>query len=341
MPSHVSRRQYAKSIGAGALLATVAGCLGDDNGTTDEADIQIATPFGPQHTQSQLASRFLDNLEDDSDERFTGELLAASIGGEEDQIEAVAGGSIEMQGTSMASLTEAHADEYGFLEAPFVVESWEHLLNLMDEYVYADGELNDTLSDEANQRIIGESFRGLRGTTSNFPVREPADVQGIDIRLPEFETWVNTWEEIGANATPVSFDELYSALETGVVEASEGPIQQFMDTSLYEVQTHFSETDHLLQSFQWLVNEEFWNSLSEEDQELFVGAVDEAADWANQQTEDEVEELLDTAQDEHGTEIVFADEVDQDAFFDAGAPSVEAFFNETWGPSLEDVRDLA
>lgn len=343
MARPVKRREYLKGIGAGAVTATFAGCIGNlggGGGTVEEDEIQIATPFGPEHTQSKLASRFLENLDEETDGRFTGDLQAGSIGGEEDQIEAVAAGQVEMQGTSMASLTDAHAVEYGFLEAPFVVESWDHMLNLMDEYVY-DGPVNETLTSDANQRIIGESFRGLRGTTSNHAVREPADIEGVDMRLPEFETWVNTWEEIGANATPVSFDELYSALETGVVDASEGPIQQFMDTSLYEVQTHFSETDHLLQSFQWLINEDYWNRLTDDDKELFETAVADAAEWANEQTRSEVDELLQTAEEEHGTTIIRADEVDQDAFFEAGAPQVDEFFQNRWEPSLEEVQELA
>ncbi|WP_418286427.1 TRAP transporter substrate-binding protein [Halorubrum sp. DTA46] len=359
MVSPTSRRSYVKTIGAGSAVGItgLAGCLGgddnggDDNGGDDNGgdgngggesrDLTIATPFNPQHTQTRLASRFADNVESETDGRITFDVLAASVGGEEDQIEAVASGTVDMHGTSISSVAAAYGPEYGFLEAPFVAQGWEHFQAMQDEFTYSDGGFNSQIISQGNQRQLSESFRGLRGTTSNMVVQHPDDVQGVKMRLPQFETWVRTWEEIGVDATPVSFDELYSALETGVVEASEGPIQQFMDTSLYEVQTHFSETQHLLQGLGWLINEDIWQDLSGGDQDVIQESLQEAIDWANETTRDEVDDLLQQAEEEHGTVITRAEEVDLQAFVDAGTPQLERFFDERWEPSFQDVQDLA
>ncbi|MFC7156899.1 TRAP transporter substrate-binding protein [Halomarina halobia] len=339
------------------VLTGLAGCLGGNDGNDgnggggsgggggggggESRSLSIATPFNPEHTQTKLASRFADNVDSATDGRITFDVLAASVGGEEDQIEAVASGTVDMHGTSISSVAAAYGPEYGFLEAPFVAQNWDHFVAMQEEYTYADGGFNEKIINQGNQRQLSESFRGLRGTTSNKVVKHPDDVQGLDMRLPQFETWVKTWQEIGVNATPVAFDELYSALETGVVEASEGPIQQFMDTSLYEVQTHFSETQHLLQGLSWLINEALWQDLSSDDQQMIQESLDEAIEWANEETRSEVDVLLKKAEEEHGTTITRAEDVDQEAFVEAGRPQLERFFENRWDPSFEEVMGLA
>jgi TRAP-type C4-dicarboxylate transport system substrate-binding protein len=358
MPQETDRRNYIKTIAVGSTvgLTGLAGCSGGEGGGSNGTDtdsgssssgsgesrsLSIATPFNPEHTQTKLASRFADSVKSKTDGRITVEILAASVGGEEDQIAATASGTVDMHGTSVSSVAAAYGPEYGFLEAPFVAQNFDHFRAMQEKYVYGDNGFNSQIIEEGNQRQLSTSFRGLRGTTSNKVVQEPGDVQGVDMRLPEFPTWVRTWEEIGVNATPVAFDELYSALETGVVNASEGPIQQFMDTSLYEVQTHFSETQHLLQGLSWLVNEDVWQSLSQDDKDIIQESLDEAISWANETTRNEVGTLLKKAENEFDTVITRAEDVNQQAFVESGTAQLERFFEDRWKPSFEDVQDLA
>ncbi|NUB93675.1 TRAP transporter substrate-binding protein [Haloterrigena sp. SYSU A121-1] len=332
------RRPLLKAIGGTAALgiSTLAGCIGD--GTSGDT-FQIAATFGQDHPQVQLLERWGENLSNETDGSLSLEYV--SLGGEEDHISATSSGSIAGHGVAMTALTQSYGTEYGFLEAPFVAENWEHFQALMDEYVYGDGGFNDQLIEDANQRILGSAFRGLRGTTANKEVSAPSDIEGVKMRLPEFETWVNSWEEIGAEATPVPYDELYQALQTGVVASSEGPIAQFVDSSLYEVQTHFSQTDHLLQTQNWVINEDRWQGLDESEQEAMQTALDEAIEWGNEETRSEADDLLQMVQDDHDVTVVSSDDVDQDAFRSAAEPQLEEFFSDRWEPSLEDVQSLA
>ncbi|QRV17670.1 TRAP transporter substrate-binding protein [Haloterrigena salifodinae] len=332
------RRPLLKAIGGTAALgiSTLAGCIGD--GTSGD-NFKIAATFGQDHSQVQLLERWGENLSNETDGSLSIEYV--SLGGEEDHISATSSGSIAGHGVAMTALTQSYGTEYGFLEAPFVAEDWEHFQALMDEYVYGDGGFNDQLIEDANQRILGSAFRGLRGTTANKEVSEPSDIEGVKMRLPEFETWVNSWEEIGAEATPVPYDELYQALQTGVVSSSEGPIAQFVDSSLYEVQTHFSQTDHLLQTQNWVINEDRWQGLDESEQEAMQTALDEAIEWGNEETRSQADELLQMVQDEHDVTVVSSDDVNQDAFRSAAEPQLEEFFSDRWKPSLEDVQSLA
>ncbi|WP_222914452.1 TRAP transporter substrate-binding protein [Natrinema sp. SYSU A 869] len=332
------RRPLLKTIGGTAALgiSTLAGCIG---GGTSGNSFQIAATFSQDHPQVKLLERWGESLSNETDGSLSLEYV--SLGGEEDHISATSSGSIAGHGVAMTALTQSYGTEYGFLEAPFIAEDWEHFQALMDEYVYGDDGFNDKLIADANQRILGSAFRGFRGTTANKEVSAPSDIEGVKMRLPEFETWVNSWEEIGAEATPVPYDELYQALQTGVVDASEGPIVQFMDSSLYEVQTHFSQTDHLLQTQNWVINEDRWQGLDESEQEAMQTALDEAIEWGNEETRTRADELLQMVQDEHDVTVIPGSDVDQDAFRSAAEPQLEEFFSDRWKPSLEDVQSLA
>lgn len=334
--SSVNRRAYLTA--AAGTVAGFAGCLG---GSTDGdgQELSVAMTFNSEHTQSELVSRFGDDLSERTDGRLTVDPhFGGAIGGEEEQMESTAAGSIDMHGAAMGALTQFYGSEYGFLEAPFVAEDWDHYLAMADEYVFGEGGFNDQMIEQGNQRILQGALRGMRGFTSNFPVHHPDDVQDVTLRLAQFDMLIEIWNGVGADATPVSFDELYSALETGVVEASEGPIQQYLDASLQEVQSHFSTTNHLLQTNQYVINEDVWQGLSDEDQTAVEESLSKAVEWANQQTRDETDELLEMVQEEHDTTVIT--DVDREAFRDAAEPTLRDLFEEQWTAGYEEVKSL-
>ena len=348
------RRSVLKAVGGLATIGigSLAGCSGSSVSGTQGSDtnqtggggsadktLRIAATFGQGHPQVKLLKRWGKNLSKRTNGRLG--LKYVSLGGEEDHISATSSGSIAGHGVAMTALTQSYGTEYGFLEAPFVAEDWKHFQALADEYVYGDNGFNSQLVKKANQRILGSAFRGQRGTTANKAVSAPGDVKGVKMRLPEFETWVKSWERIGAKATPVPYDELYQALQTGVVSASEGPIAQFVDASLYEVQTHFSRTNHLLQTQNWAINEDTWQSFDASTQEAMQKSLDEAIQWGNELTRKRSEELLKMVQEKHDVTVVSTSDVDQDAFRATARPQLQQFFKSRWKPTLKEVEALS
>lgn len=346
------RRSILKAVSGvtTAGIAGLAGCMGsaDSNGertgggggaASADRTLMIAATFGEGHPQVALLKRWGENLLERTDGELTLEYV--SIGGEADHMSATSAGSIAGHGTSMTALTQAYGTEYGFLEAPLVVKDWPHFQRLADEYVYADGGFNAELIEKANQRILGSAFRGFRGTTANRAVNVPQDITGVKMRLPEFKAWVRVWSEIGAQVTPVPYDDLYQALQTGVVSASESPIAQFVDASLYEVQSHFSQTDHLLQTQNWVINEEIWQDLDRDTQQAMQSSLKEAIKWTNETTRKRAEELFAMVQEDYGVTVVSSDDVNKAAFRTAAQPQLEKFFRDRWKPTFEEVQSLA
>lgn len=367
----VSRRNVLKTSGALLTIGTagLAGCSGNgdgdggdgtssdggssgdggstgDSGSTstdsggEELEITFATTQPPENISVQTAQEyFIDVLEEESDGRISVNLEASTLGGTEDNLAALESGTVDILHESPTALSQRFASEYSFAGDPFVIEDMEHYRAVNEEFLKPDDGLNGILKE--NGIRLGDAFYvGNRCFTSNSPVTSPEDVQGLKLRLPQYETWTSVWDEIGADVTPVAYDELYSALQTGVVDASEGPISQFLSVSLNEVQSHFSVTNHLLDTKHFLYNDEFMQGLSSEDRELITSTASDAVESMTSDIKAQEEELYQEAKD-RGTTVVPAEDVDRSAFVEAGQPALEALSESNWAVNINDVQDLA
>ena len=362
-----SRRSVLKSgglaLGVGMGLAGCMGGNGDGSGDSsgdsggdsnsdsggattssgsdaEEFELTFATTQPPENISVQTAQEyFVDVLEEETDGRITVDLQAATLGGTEDNLDALEAGTVDILHESPTALSQRFASEYSFAGDPFVIEDMEHYRAVNQEFLMPEDGLNGILLE--NGIRLGPAFYvGNRCFTSNTPVTSPEDVQGLKLRLPQYETWTAVWDEIGADVTPVAYDELYSALQTGVVDASEGPISQFLSVSLYEVQSHFSVTNHLLDTKHFLYNDEFFQGLSDEDRELITSIAESAVQSMTEDIKSEEESLYDQAREE-GTTVVTAEEVDRDAFVEAGQPALEELSESNWAVNIADIQDLA
>lgn len=353
----VSRRTVLKKGSIGLSLGTVglAGCMGEDDGNGDgnesgngdgsgsngeNVEITFATTQPTENISVQAAQEhFIDVIEEESDGRISISLEAATLGGTEDNLDALTGGTVDILHESPTALSQRFSSEYSFAGDPFVIEDMEHYRAVNEEYLMPEDGLNGILME--NGIRLGDAFYvGNRCVTSNFEVTSPEDMQGVSLRLPQYETWTTVWDEIGVEVTPVAYDELYSALEQGVVEASEGPISQFLAVSLNEVQSHFSVTNHLLDTKHFLYNEDFFQGLNSEDRDLITSTASDAVEAMTEDIQEEEQNLYDQAEDE-GTTVVPAEDVDRDAFVDAGMPALEELSESTWAVDINDVLDLA
>lgn len=239
---------------------------------------------------------------------------------------------------SIATIANAYGPEYGFVATPFIPQDWEHHVKMWETYIEPMEEFNGQLVENGNQRAIGTGINGIRHVTSNEPIRTPEDIEGVAMRVPQITTWTNVWNAIGADATPVAFDELYQSLETGVVQASEGPISQVFDASLHEVQTHFSLTGHIPTDTTVTIHEDTWQSFSNEDKELVQTTLDEALEWVNETKRSNEADLMQRAEEEEGMTII--EDVDRQAFVEGGQSALESM-SEDWIVGYQEAIDLA
>ncbi len=278
-------------------------------------DISIALHVEPGHEMFQVGERLRDLLVERSDGRFSVTLLGTEVGGERDHLEGASIGeyTIALGGSMPMSL---YAPTHAAADLPFVYSSTEEARRVYEDETGA--QIQELLEANGNLRLVGLSVRNPRNLTSKVPVSSPADVQGVRLRLPEIAPWVAIWSEIGALPSPIAWPEVYTSLQTGVIEMQENPVDFIYTGRLYEVQDYVNRTQHVYSFFHWLMNADFYTELSDEDRALVQDAVDEAIAFGDDLVRNGEEAAWQALQD-NGMEVV---ETDVAAFREAAIPAI-------------------
>lgn len=125
----------------------------------------------------------------------------------------------------------------------------------------------------------GVYFRGNRQLTTNRNVKVPADLKGMKIRLPENPDWIVVWKAFGTLPTPIPSPEIFSSLQTGVVEAQENPVSSNYNRKLWEVQKYTVLTNHIVDIQSYLLSKKFLDKQSKKHQKLLIKAAVDTMKW--------------------------------------------------------------
>ena len=128
--------------------------------------------------------------------------------------------------------------------------------------------LGEQIIEGSGARIITPWYFGMRQFTSNTPLNTPEDFQGLRMRFPDTPQYLQNAEALGASPTSVAFEEVYISLQQGVVDGQENPIPTIESLNLPEVQSHLNLTGHMTGIHMIVVNEETFQSLTPEQQEV-------------------------------------------------------------------------
>ncbi len=289
-----------------------------------EVTIRLGSAFEPTHILCQAAQKFKELVEERSNGAIEVQLfLGGVMGSEEECTEAVSIGALEMQvGGGLPIKT--FAPQYYFFDSPYVMRDWNHF-----QRVWASplGEkAREEVIKNGNIMYLGIVYRGLRHLTANKPVYTPDDLKGIKLRLPQLPTWVKVWEAIGASTVPIALTELFTALQTGVADASEGDVTQILSFRLYEVQKYLMLTGHLVQTGGLTINKPFFDKLKKEYRDIILQAGKEATEWASNIIVAKEEELIKELEAK-GMQLI---QPDVNAFREKGKPAVEGLFKTEW-----------
>jgi TRAP-type transport system periplasmic protein len=319
-----------------ALLATAV-CVGVTTTAATGASAQTVVEVGHTTTLDSHygmgMTRFGEVLEELSGGQFSLEQHPASaLGGERELIEAVQIGTLDMVITSSGPLPN-FVPETQVLDLPFLFRDYDHARGVLD------GEIGQELLakiDESGMKALAWTENGFRHiTNSRRPVRTPQDLAGLKIRTMENPIHLRAFEALGAAPTPMSFAELFTALQQGVVDAQENPIVVISVSRFSEVQDHLTLSGHLYSPAIILMSQSLWDGLSEEEQGWF----EEAARASVEVTRARVTELEETGVDalrEAGMEVVT--EIDRAAFEQAVQPAYDAYTQQYGDELIERIR---
>ncbi|MBE9638639.1 TRAP transporter substrate-binding protein [Salipiger mangrovisoli] len=153
--------------------------------------------------------------------------------------------------------------------------------------------LKAALEEKGNAKFLGTYYQGARWTTANRPFRTLDDLKGLKIRMPEIPLWIKIWSGMGATTTPMPSPEVFSGLQTGVIDAQENMLSNILGRRLYEVQSHLIATEHQHSYITIMANLDFWNGLDAEAQAKLQAAIDKATAAGSQSAFEENQSLID------------------------------------------------
>ena len=296
----------------------------------DSYEMVIALHTNEGTVESEAVYHFADSVMEKSGGRlkvsvFTG----ATLGTEEENLEQI--GTNEIQGSIFGDvMTSQLASDLDPTVTPFLFSNVEDVLAVWGGEV---GEkINEACIKNGNLRVLGIGRRGARYLLANDPITTPEGVKGLKLRLPSIANWVTIWKEVGALPTPIAFSEVYTSLQTGVVDAFESTAELTYTGSYFEVVKYAIDTHHLYGLFHLAVCESWLQSLPEDLRELVISEGAEWCKWGDEQMAMYESNMVQNLKDS-GMEIITPD---AEAFKAAAMPAIEKIV-ETWQPGVWDA----
>ena len=202
-----------------------------------------------------------------------------SLGGEVVVASSLQGGTVEMSMMGPGLLTGMDK-EFGVFDTPFLFDNFKEVDTALD------GRVGKKLLDKLPAKgLVGLAYwdHGFRiVTNSKKPIAKLEDVQGLKIRVQQIPVFIDSFNALGANAVPMPFPELYSALETKTVDGQENPFVSVEVTKFYEVQKYASTTRHAYSPLLVLVSKKFWDQLSDDERKVLIDAANEVKAYQRQ-----------------------------------------------------------
>ena len=274
----ITRRTFATSACAlGLALSLAGGALAQDAITlrmstpasdTDQRSVALAEVFAP--AVAGFATY---------EPHYNASLIAQGS-----ELEAIASGDLEMSIASAQELAQFFP-EFSIFTAGYVHQDAAHQVAVFNDPLMDP--FKQKVEDELGVKLLSVMYLGRRHVNLRFSqaeknVQTPADLAGVNLRMPGSDAWQFLGKALGANPTPMAFTEVYTALSTGSVDGQDNPLPTDKDAKFYEVTKQIVLTSHLVDLNYVAFSKAVWDGLTPEQQETVQKAADDAAESGRQ-----------------------------------------------------------
>lgn len=217
---------------------------------------------------------------------------SASLFKQEQEVTAVKSGQADMTATAAAWLTDG-SPWVSMFTAGYIFKSYDHMTKVMNGEI--GKEVFDRIAKEQGVRPLGAEYLGTRqiNMVEDKAIKTPADLKGVNLRMPNSDSWIFLGKALGANPTPVSFSELYMALQTKTVDGQENPLPTDKNAKFYEVTKSITITNHVVDSVWPCINEAKWQSLTDQQKEWVMAGVKASIEYCDKTNLKAEAELID------------------------------------------------
>jgi tripartite ATP-independent transporter DctP family solute receptor len=275
-------KQFAKKLLAGILIASVmlSGCgskeSGTQQGTASKKNIEgakytfrLPDPLASDHPTVAGVNKFADLVNERTNGRIKIEVFPSSqLGEEKATIEQVQLGSIDFVRTGAGALA-GFSKDFEVFSLPYIFEDDAH------QWRFLESEAGTKLLDSLEtSRMKGLTYysSGARHFYSSKPITSIKDLKGQKIRVIQNQVNMDLIEALGANATPMPYGQVFSSLQTGVIDAAENNYPNFFTSNHFQEVTHVLEDQHQRVPEVLVISKVTWDKLSEEDRKIIKQA---------------------------------------------------------------------
>ncbi|MEM7222203.1 MAG: TRAP transporter substrate-binding protein [Pseudomonadota bacterium] len=289
---------------------------------------EIELKFGHVGAPGSLFQISVDEFAKKANEKLAGKAKVSTFGSsqlgkDKELMQKLKLGTVDfsLPSSVMSSVT----DEFALFEMPYLVKDREHMGKIEDEIFWT--KLAPAVEDKG-YKVLAVWENGFRHITNNDgPIDKPEDLQGLKLRTPKGAWRVKMFKSYGANPTPMSFSEVFTALQTGVIDGQENPFAQIYSAKFQEVQDYLSLTGHVYTPAYVVVGKEKWESLPEDVRQILEETAKENQAFVYE-TAAQLETDLLTKLKEGGMKVNTADKA---AFIAASKPIYEEFSSSVPG----------
>ena len=319
------------------LIATATALFTLGAGAAAAADMTLK--FGHVGAPGSLFEATVNNFAECANTKFSGKVEvqtfgSSQLGKDKELLQKLKLGQVDFALPS--SVMSSVDDVFGIFEMPYIIKDRDHMRRVQSEMM-------DTFQNAAQGKgyyIVGLAENGFRNITNNVrPVNKPEDLQGVKLRTPNGAWRVKMFQQYGANPTPMAFSDVFTALQTGVIDGQENPYAQIASAKFQEVQKYLSITGHVYTPAYILSSDKHFSKLPADVQAGLKDCASETQDFTYEKAAQLESELLGVIKDA-GVEV---NEADKDAFITASKPIYAAFASEVEGGQqmIDTVLGLA
>ena len=256
---------------------------------------------------------------------------SSQLGGDKELLQKLKLGTVDMAVPSTVMSSEA--DVFGVFEMPYLVKDRAHMKRIEKDLFWSKFEPE---VEKKGLKVLAVWENGYRHiTNSKRPINVPADLQGIKLRVPEGKWRVIMFQAYGANPSPMKLSEVFTALQTGVMDGEENPFTQIYSQKFQEVQKYLSVTGHVYTPAYLTVGAKKWATLPPDVQKILEDTARETQAFVYETAEKDDSELLEKLK-AAGMQVNTAN---KDAFIAASKPVYDQFAKEV--PGSQEIIDRA
>lgn len=240
--------------------------------------------------QGRAAKVFADMVEKNSNGKMKVQAMgAAALGSDVKMQQALIDGTQEMMVGSTATLVTI-SKEMALWDTPFLFSNFKEADALLD------GPIGTRVMGNLPEKgLVGLAYweNGFRNlTNSKRAINRMEDLDGINLRVMQNTVFLDSFKTLGANAVPMSFSELFDALQSKKVDGQENPFNTILSSKFYDVQKYLTLTNHVYSPWIMLVSKKWWDKLSTEEQKILKNAAIASRDFERQDTRNEAASAL-------------------------------------------------